>query len=69
MMNELTDEQRRLMEVCLETLTVEQFYQICSRVHDVCLAGYGEVHIVIQNGHPCFVTSLISDKLAAPAEK
>jgi actin-related protein len=60
---ELTSEQEKLLQVVLETLTVEQLYQIASRVRDICTAGWGEVRIVVDQGHPYLMLTVTSEKI------
>ena len=55
-----------LIQALLRIFTQAQLEQIASCAEQVLVAGFGEVTITFQNGHPRFIQSTISKELAIP---
>ncbi len=58
-----------MIDALLRLFTPEQLEQIATCARQVMEAGFGEVTITVQQGHPRFIQSTISEELAAPEEK
>jgi ABC-type spermidine/putrescine transport system permease subunit I len=56
------------LEVLLQIFTPAQLEQIIACARIVVIAGFGEVTITIQSGHPRFIQSTISEEMVAPEQ-
>lgn len=56
------------LDALLQIFTFAQLEQITDCARAVAAAGFGEVTITIQNGHPRFIQSTISEEMVVPEE-